>query len=115
MQRLVACGAAPSLEQAYRKYLRRARGVHGAEVWAALGEVIKRCTALGMRQMVAVIGDSANSPSIRLHESLGFRRAALLRSAARADHERATADRSGAPLARGPDVQRLTQVRHEAG
>jgi phosphinothricin acetyltransferase len=47
---------------------------------AALAEVIRRCTGLGLRQMVAVIGDSGNSPSIRMHESLGFQRAALLRS-----------------------------------
>jgi phosphinothricin acetyltransferase len=47
---------------------------------AALGEVIKRCTALGLRQMVAVIGDSANTASIRLHESLGFAHAGLLHS-----------------------------------
>jgi phosphinothricin acetyltransferase len=45
---------------------------------AALTEVIRRATALGMRQMVAVIGDSGNSASIRLHEALGFRRAAVL-------------------------------------
>ena len=30
---------------------------------------------MGMRQMIAVIGDSANLPSIRLHEALGFERA----------------------------------------
>ena len=47
---------------------------------ALLGELVRRCTALGLRQMVAVIGDSGNSASIRLHESLGFRRAATLRS-----------------------------------
>ncbi len=47
---------------------------------ALLVEVIARCSALGMRQMLAVIGDSDNSASIRLHESLGFRRAALLQS-----------------------------------
>lgn len=45
---------------------------------ALLAEVIARCAALGLRQMVAVIGDSGNSASIRLHESLGFRRAAHL-------------------------------------
>jgi phosphinothricin acetyltransferase len=33
-----------------------------------------------MRQVVAVIGDSANHASIGLHESLGFRRAGVLRS-----------------------------------
>lgn len=47
---------------------------------ALLGDLIARCTALGMRQMLAVIGDSGNSASIRLHESLGFRRAAFLQS-----------------------------------
>lgn len=47
---------------------------------ALLGELIERCTALGMRQMLAVIGDSGNSASIRLHESLGFRHAAHLQS-----------------------------------
>ncbi len=48
---------------------------------AALAEVIERSTALGMRQMIAVIGDSGNSASIRLHEALGFRRSGLLQSA----------------------------------
>lgn len=38
-----------------------------------LAEVIARCTGLGFRQMIAVIGDSKNRPSIRLHETLGFR------------------------------------------
>ena len=47
---------------------------------ALLAALIERCTRLGYRQMVAVIGDSANHPSIALHESLGFRRAASFRS-----------------------------------
>ncbi len=47
---------------------------------AVLSELVLRCTNLGLRQMVAVIGDSANSASIRLHESLGFERTALLRA-----------------------------------
>jgi len=46
---------------------------------AALTEVIRRADAAGFRQMIAVIGDSANLPSIRLHESLGFRHAGTLR------------------------------------
>lgn len=45
---------------------------------ALLSELIRRCAAAGYRQMVAVIGDSANNPSIGLHERLGFRRAGLL-------------------------------------
>ncbi|TVR97716.1 MAG: N-acetyltransferase family protein [Rhodospirillales bacterium] len=39
-----------------------------------LAELIGQCTVLGYRQMVAVVGDSGNHRSIRLHESLGFRR-----------------------------------------
>ena len=45
-----------------------------------LGELIRRCEALGYRQMIAVIGDSANAASIGLHESEGFLRAGTLRS-----------------------------------
>jgi phosphinothricin acetyltransferase len=45
-----------------------------------LGRLIEDATRLDYRQMVAVIGDSAHLPSIRLHEALGFRHAGLLRS-----------------------------------
>lgn len=37
-----------------------------------LAELIGRCTAWGGRQMLAVVGDSANTGSIALHRSLGF-------------------------------------------
>jgi phosphinothricin acetyltransferase len=47
---------------------------------AVLKELIARCTALNYRQIIAVIGDSANAGSIKLHASLGFVRAGLLRS-----------------------------------
>jgi L-amino acid N-acyltransferase YncA len=46
----------------------------------ALTMLIERCTARDLRQMVAVIGDSGNSASIRLHQALGFERAAVLRA-----------------------------------
>lgn len=39
---------------------------------ALLAELIERCTRLGYRQMVAVIGDSANHGSIGLHAQWGF-------------------------------------------
>ncbi len=39
---------------------------------AMLGDPIARCTELGYRQMVAVIGDSANRSSINLHAGFGF-------------------------------------------
>ena len=45
-----------------------------------LEELIRRCTALGLRQMIAVIGDSGHLPSIKFHESLGFTQAGHLRS-----------------------------------
>jgi L-amino acid N-acyltransferase YncA len=47
---------------------------------ALLAELIRRCEALGYRQLIAVIGDSANAASIGLHASQGFLRAATLRS-----------------------------------
>ncbi|MDE1152865.1 MAG: GNAT family N-acetyltransferase [Micavibrio sp.] len=37
-----------------------------------LNRLIDDCTALGLRQMVAVIGDAENKSSINLHKSLGF-------------------------------------------
>jgi L-amino acid N-acyltransferase YncA len=39
---------------------------------ALLGEVIVQCEAMGLRQMVALIGDSGNSGSIGVHRSCGF-------------------------------------------
>lgn len=44
-----------------------------------LGTLVERCTALGYRQMIGVIGDSANLSSIGLHRSLGFRQEGILR------------------------------------
>ena len=48
---------------------------------AILRQLIVRCEALGYRQLVAVIGDSANAASIKLHARLGFIRSGTLRSA----------------------------------
>lgn len=47
---------------------------------AVLAELIARCEGLGYRQIIAVIGDSANAASIGLHASLGFLRVGTLRS-----------------------------------
>lgn len=56
-----------------------AAGVAGQGVGRALlGALITRAADAGYRQMVAVIGDSANIGSIALHERLGFRRVGLL-------------------------------------
>ena len=45
-----------------------------------LATLIDRCTDAGYRQMVAVIGNSANAASIGLHARLGFRMAGVLPS-----------------------------------
>jgi len=45
-----------------------------------LEELIRRCEGLGYRQIIAVIGDSANAASINLHASAGFLRVGTLRS-----------------------------------
>jgi L-amino acid N-acyltransferase YncA len=39
---------------------------------ALLGELLRLCEAWGARQMLAVIGDSANAGSIGVHRALGF-------------------------------------------
>jgi phosphinothricin acetyltransferase len=44
-----------------------------------LSALISRCTEAGCRQMVAIIGDSANSASISLHKRLGFLHVGTLR------------------------------------
>jgi len=55
-------------------YLRRGVGR------ALLAALIERAAALGYRQMIAVIGDSAHLPSIRVHADAGFLRVGTLRS-----------------------------------
>lgn len=46
-----------------------------------MAELLARCEAAGARQMVAVIGDSANAASIGLHRAAGFEHTGLLKSA----------------------------------
>ena len=58
-----------------------APGLEGRGVGRALLEaLIERCTALGLRQMIAVVGDSGHLPSIAFHEALGFTRVGTLRA-----------------------------------
>ena len=45
-----------------------------------MSALLAECEARGLRQIVAVIGDSANCASIRLHKSLGFREVGVFRS-----------------------------------
>ncbi len=51
------------------------RGGAGHTLMQAL---IETCTALGFRQMIAVVGDSQNQQSIRFHEKMGFRHVGLV-------------------------------------
>lgn len=44
-----------------------------------LAELMARCQVAGARQMLAVIGDSANAGSIGVHRALGFTPVGLLR------------------------------------
>jgi L-amino acid N-acyltransferase YncA len=46
-----------------------------------LAELIAQCEARGARQMLAVIGDSANSASIAVHRALGFEHTGQLKAA----------------------------------
>jgi phosphinothricin acetyltransferase len=47
---------------------------------ALLERLIVEAEARGFRQMIAVIGDSEQAPSIALHEAVGFRRIGALES-----------------------------------
>jgi phosphinothricin acetyltransferase len=44
-----------------------------------MAPLIEACVERGCRQMIAVIGDSANAASIRLHEKFGFRHVGVFR------------------------------------
>ena len=48
-----------------------------------LAELLARCEAAGARQMLAVIGDSANAGSVGVHRALGFAPVGTIRSAGR--------------------------------
>jgi len=70
---------------AYRHTVENSIYVGSASARMGLGgslleDLITQCTAQGYRQMVAVIGDSANTPSIKLHAAYGFEHCGALRS-----------------------------------
>ena len=58
-------------------YVREGEGGRGIGE-ALLGALIERCEGGPWRQMIAVIGDSANAASIGLHRKLGFREVGTL-------------------------------------
>ena len=58
-----------------------AAGARGRGIGTALLErLIGDCEAIGCRQMVAIIGDSANHASISLHRRCGFRHTGTLQA-----------------------------------
>jgi phosphinothricin acetyltransferase len=48
-----------------------------------LAELLARCEAAGARQMLAVIGDSANAGSVGVHRALGFMPTGTIKAAGR--------------------------------
>lgn len=70
---------------AYRFYVEDSIYVDAREIGRGIGRqlldrLIVRCTDAGRTQMLAVIGDSANTASIALHANCGFRFAGVLRA-----------------------------------
>jgi L-amino acid N-acyltransferase YncA len=69
---------------AYRFTLEDSVYVHHAHAGRGIGaallaELIRACKECGCRQLVAVIGDSENTASVRVHEKLGFQHSGVLR------------------------------------
>ena len=61
-------------------YLDEAARGHGVGR-VLLAELLAQCAARGARQMLAVIGDSANAGSIGVHRACGFEDAGVLKAA----------------------------------
>jgi phosphinothricin acetyltransferase len=69
---------------AYRYSVEDSIYIDPAETGRGIGKLlmaalIRGCEEAGRRQMIAVIGDSANVASIKLHERFGFRYAGVFR------------------------------------
>ena len=70
---------------AYRFTLEDSVYIHPEHVGRGVGallltHLIPACKEWGCRQLVAVIGDSENTASVRVHEKLGFQHSGVLRS-----------------------------------
>lgn len=70
---------------AYRDTVENSIYIHPEHIGRGIGTrllpaLVAECEARDLRQMIAVVGDSANLTSIRLHERCGFRTAGVLRS-----------------------------------
>jgi phosphinothricin acetyltransferase len=95
-EQILACTAEPAirasggsnvgLRPAYRYTAENSVYLHPAWVGRSVARqlmsaLLAECEARGLRQVVAVIGDSANNVSIRLHRRLGFAMVGTIRSA----------------------------------
>ena len=74
------------LRPAYRYTAENSVYLHPAWIGRGVGRqlmsaLLVQCEACGLRQVVAVIGDSANHASIALHRRLGFVMVGTIRSA----------------------------------
>jgi L-amino acid N-acyltransferase YncA len=74
------------LRPAYRYTAENSVYLHPARVGLGIGgqlmsTLLSECEARGLRQIVAIIGDSANIASIALHRRLGFVMVGTIRSA----------------------------------
>jgi L-amino acid N-acyltransferase YncA len=73
------------LRPAYRYTLENSvyvapENVHGGVGHALLDHVLKMCERAGYREIIAIIGDSDNAPSIGLHRKAGFAHVGTLRN-----------------------------------
>jgi len=73
----------PQIETELRRTVANKRYLRERIPQDQLEALIEACAAAGRREMVAIIGDSANSGSIRLHEICGFRLVGTLRGVGR--------------------------------
>jgi L-amino acid N-acyltransferase YncA len=81
-----ACASPYRLRPAYRYTAEESVYLHPAWIGQSIGRqllsaLLPECQARGLRQIIAVIGDSANSASIALHWRLGFTIIGTIRSA----------------------------------
>ncbi len=69
---------------AYRFTVEDSIYIHPEQIGGGIGSLllsslIANCEALGLRQMIAVVGDSSNAASVKLHRKFGFEETGTLK------------------------------------